>query len=102
MKATIWTFVFVFGLSAAVPGLWACSGLGPGKHMGVVRTSDSIKGVLVIIDAESQRPIRFLTSGELLRKVHTDDTVIVTFTSQEDQLIADEIVVHIARTNPMS
>lgn len=102
VRAMIWTFVFVFGLLAAAPSVWACSNMGPGKHMGVVRTSDPVKGVLVIIDAESQRPIQFATSGELLRKVQTDDTVIVTFTTQEDQLIAKKIVVHLAKRNPVS
>ncbi|HIE65458.1 MAG: hypothetical protein ABGX83_01135 [Nitrospira sp.] len=102
VRAMIWTLVFVFGLLAAAPSAWTCSSMGPGKHMGVVRTSDPLKGVLVIIDAESQHPIHFLTSGELLRKVHADDTVIVTFTTHEDQLIAKEIVVHLAKRNPMS
>jgi hypothetical protein len=102
IRAMGWTFVFVFGLLAAAPIAWACSNMGPGKHVGVVKTSDSVKGVLVIIDAESQKPIRFLTASELLRKVQADDTVIVTFTTREDQLIAKEIVVHLAKRNPVS
>lgn len=102
MRSMIWTFVFVFGFLATAPVTWACSNLGPGKHVGVVRLTDPANGVLVIIDAESRRPIRFLTSGELLRKVHADDTVIVTFTTQENQFIANEIVVHLAKMNSMS
>lgn len=102
IRAMVWVFVFVFGFLAAAPFTWACSNMGPGKHMGVVRSSDPVNGVLVIIDAESRRPIRFLSSGELLRKVHADDTVIVTFTTQKDRLIAKEIVVHLSKMNAVS
>ncbi len=102
MRSMVWTFVFVFGLLAAAPIAWACLNMGPGKHVGVVTKSDQVNGLLVIIDAESQKPIRFLSSGELLRKVNTDDTVIVTFTTHKDQLVAKEVVVHLAKRNPVS
>lgn len=101
-RTAIWTFVFTTVLMSVAPTAWSCSNMGPGKHVGVVTTSDPGNGILVITDAETRKPIRFVSSGELLRQVDTDDTVIVTFTTHEGQLIAKEIVVHLSRTNPVS
>ncbi len=94
MKCVVWIIAVLFGASSGSALSLACSNLGAGKHMGVVRMIDPIKGALSIIDAETRRPITFVTGENSLKSVHVNDTVVITFERDKDQLIAKEIVVH--------
>ncbi|MFQ5779574.1 MAG: hypothetical protein ACE5HN_02155 [Nitrospiria bacterium] len=96
-----WVIIIALGIFAAAPISWACSNLGPGKHMGVIRSIDPIGGVLVLIDAETRKPIRFLTSDDLLKTVKVNDTVVVVFKNEKGRLVARDIVVHLGETGSL-
>jgi len=88
-------FVALLGLSVERSQVLACSNLGPGKHMGVVKMIDPIQGVFSIVDAETRRSVRFETEEKLLKTIHVDDTIVVRYLKTEKgPFIAKEIVVH--------
>ncbi|MFQ5587469.1 MAG: hypothetical protein ACE5F7_01400 [Nitrospiria bacterium] len=91
-----WGIIFaVFStLVLGVDPASACSSLGSEKHMGVVKFVDPGKGTMSLIDAETQKVLTFVSKKDLLKKVHMNDTIVVTFEKKDTQLIAKAIVVH--------
>ncbi len=81
---------FVLSTGAAV---WACSNMGPDKHVGMVKAIDLKEGVLTLIDAETGKPLQFATSASLLKGVKVQDKAVVTFKSEGERLVAKELVV---------
>jgi len=82
------------GISVGAAGFgWACSSMGPDKHMGVVKTVGPAEGALVIIDAETGKPIQFTASSKLLEGVRVNDKAVVTFKMEGDRLLAEKIEV---------
>ncbi|TAJ99979.1 MAG: hypothetical protein EPO39_16165 [Candidatus Manganitrophaceae bacterium] len=81
-------------ISAAGAGLgWACSSMGPDKHVGVVQAINTPEGALVLVDAETGKPIRFIASAKVLEGVKVHDKAVVTFKTEGDRLLAKEIVI---------
>lgn len=81
-------------ISMGAVGLgWACSSMGPDKHMGVVQAVGTPEGAFVIVDAETGKPIEFIASAKLLEGVKVNDKAVVTFKMEGDQLLAKEIAV---------
>jgi hypothetical protein len=79
-------------ISVAATGLgWACSSMGPDKHMGVVKSIDTPVGAFVIVDAETGKPIQFAASAKLLEGVKVNDKAVVTFKMEGDRLLAEKI-----------
>lgn len=72
---------------------WACSSMGPDKHMGVVKAVGTPEGALVIVDAETGKPIQFIAPAKLLEGVKVNDKAVVTFKKEGDRLLAKEILV---------
>ena len=88
-------FIVLFGVSIGSNLVSACSNLGPGKHMGVVKMIDSVKGAFTLVDAETRRPVRFMIGEDLLKTVKINDTIVVTYhQTEKGQFVAKEIVVH--------
>ena len=87
-------FVVLVSVGAGISLVSACANLGPGKHMGVVKMIDPIKGVFTLVDAETRRSIRFRINDDLLKKVKISNTIVVTYQAGKDGLVAKEIVVH--------
>lgn len=78
---------------AATAGLsWACSSMGPDKHMGVVKAITS-EGAFTIVDAETGKPIQFVASTKLLEEVKVNDKAVVTFKMDGERLLAEKIEV---------
>ena len=71
--------------------LSACSSMGPGKHVGVVQAVQIDKGILMLIDAETGKPIAFSASPELLQKTRAQEKVIMTFKTEGARLVAQNI-----------
>lgn len=81
-------------ISAATAGLsWACSSMGPDKHMGVVKAIGTPEGAFTIVDAETGKPIQFVASAKLLEGVKVDDKAVVTFKLDGERLLAEKIEV---------
>jgi hypothetical protein len=57
----------------------ACDGLGENMHMGSIVSIDRGGNTFVILDAQSQKPIRFTASREALAPFAVDDKVEVTY-----------------------
>ncbi len=73
------------------PPLWACSQMGPNKHVGIVQKVDLKTGVFTIIDAETGKPLTFRAASRLLEALRSDSRVLITFKMVGDQLTAEEI-----------
>lgn len=81
-------------ISVGSAGLgWACSSMGPDKHVGIVKAVGTPEGALVIVDAETGKPIQFIASAKLLEGVKVNDKAVVTFKMEGDRLLAEKIVV---------
>ncbi len=81
-------------ISIGTAGLsWACSSMGPDKHMGLVKAIGTSEGAFTIVDAETGKPIQFVASAKLLEGVKVNDKAVVTFKMDGDRLLAKEIVV---------
>ncbi|MFQ5543693.1 MAG: hypothetical protein ACE5FY_05010 [Nitrospiria bacterium] len=94
IRSTIGIVTVFFVLFGVIGFTMACSNLGNGKHMGIVKIIDPIKGILTIVDAETRQAIPFITKDNLLKTVHVNDTVVITFEKNEGHLISKSIVVH--------
>ncbi len=93
IKMVITIFAVLFGISTSIVPVLACSNLGPGKHLGIVRIVDATQGTLTIIDAETRKAIRFVISEDLLKRVQPNDKVVITFKSEKDQFIIQDIAI---------
>lgn len=61
------TIVIAFGaLMFAASSVWACSSLGPNKHIGTVMSIDEAKNTFTLLDAQSNAPITFLANAAIL------------------------------------
>lgn len=72
---------------------WACSSMGPDKHIGVVKAIGTPEGAFTIVDAETGKPIQFIASSKLLEGVKINDKAVVTFKMDGERLLAEKIVV---------
>lgn len=57
----------------------ACDSLGENMHMGSIVSIDRGTNTFVILDAESQKPIRFISSAETLKPLVIDEMVEVSY-----------------------
>lgn len=70
----------------------ACSAAGPNKHVGPITSIDSKGGFFTILDAQTQQPISFTASKEILDKAaKTKGTVTVNFKDDKGKLTAKDI-----------
>ena len=69
----------------------ACSSMGPDKHVGLVKEVQIDKGILMLIDAETGKPIAFVASPEILQKARAQEKAIVTFKMDGTKLVAQKI-----------
>ena len=89
---TVLILALFLALSTGV-GVWACSNMGPNKHVGMVKAIDLKEGVLTLIDAETGKPLQFATSASLLKEVKVNDKAVVTFKSEGERLVAKELLI---------
>ena len=45
---------------------WACDGAGPSTHIGTVKSVDASSMTFTIIDAQTNMPIKFVASNEII------------------------------------
>ncbi len=76
---------------AGVGSSWACSSMGPDKHVGIVKAVNTPEGALVLVDAETGKPVQFIAPAKLLEGVKVNDKAIVTFKMDGERLVAKEI-----------
>ncbi len=72
---------------------WACSNMGPDKHVGMVKAIDTKEGTLTLIDAETGKPLQFATSASLLKGVKVNDKAVVTFKSEGEHLVTKDLLI---------
>lgn len=73
---------------------WACSGMGPDTHVGLVTGVDTQGGTFTILDAETRQPITFSASSEVLERVSkTKLQIKVTYEKKGGELVAADVVI---------
>lgn len=93
-KRSAAALILAVALALSTGGVvWACSNMGPDKHVGMVKAIDTKEGTLTLIDAETGKPLQFATSASLLKGVKVNDKAVVTFKSEGAHLITKELVV---------
>ena len=45
---------------------WACDGAGPSTHVGMIHSVDAGSKTFTIIDAQTQKPIKFTANNEII------------------------------------
>lgn len=45
---------------------WACDGAGPSTHVGIIHSVDAGDKTFTIIDAQTQKPIKFTANNEII------------------------------------
>lgn len=80
-------------LAMAATPVFACSMAGPGNHVGKQVTAVDVEaGTFTIVDVESNGPIEFNASKELLNKVSEGPgPVLVSFEDHDGKLVATDI-----------
>lgn len=88
-------FIPVLLMSAALgftSGAWACDGAGHNKHVGNVTKVDAKAGTFTILDMETNAPITFKASKEVLNEAsNAKGQVVVGYEKSGDLLQAKEI-----------
>lgn len=79
--------------TAGIRSSWACSSMGPDKHLGVVKAINTPEGALVLVDAETGKPIQFIAPAKLLEGIKVNDKAVVTFKMEGEKLLAKEIAI---------
>jgi hypothetical protein len=78
MKAL--TLLISAGMLLAAGSALACDQMGPNVHMGNVVSIDRANASFVILDAQTQQPIRFVAaSTATLEYLHVNDAVKVNY-----------------------
>ena len=68
------------GLLAATGPVLSCDQMGPNMHMGSVVSIDRANAAFVILDAQTQQPIRFVVASKnTLDALHVNDAVKVNY-----------------------
>ena len=70
---------------------WSCSMAGPNTHIGVVTDVNASANTFTIMDAETQHPITFVTTPELLKGIRKNQQLTVTFQKTGKNLTAKTI-----------
>lgn len=81
MRYAIYAALAAVSIGAAP--VFACDSLGDNQHMGKIVSIDHPGNTFVILDAESQKPIRFIASKPLLIPLAVDDMVQVGYETIE-------------------
>jgi hypothetical protein len=74
----------------ATPGL-ACKSAGENKHVGQVTAIDAKAGSFTIRDAETQSPITFVASADILKSISADKRIMVSYKEENGKLVAVEV-----------
>jgi hypothetical protein len=93
---TVKQFLFICLLatsfSIASTSGWACSVAGPGKHIGQVTNVDDQAGTVTLLDAETNEPIVFIASSDILKEVHAaSGQVMISYEERDGKLIAKNV-----------
>ena len=75
----------------SAPSASACDAAGPNTHVGAVTAIDLTRKTLTLKDADTTRPIVFVTTTEQLKGVKIADAVAVTYVAEGKQLRATSI-----------
>ena len=87
ITVTALSALMVFAVSPA----WSCSMAGPNTHIGVVTDVNANANTFTMIDAETQHPITFVTTPELLKGISKNQQITVTFQKTGKNLTAKTI-----------
>ncbi len=90
MKKLITAALSLLVVFAANP-VWSCSMAGPNTHIGVVTDINASAHTFTLIDAETQHPITFVTTAELLKGISKNQQITVTFQKTGKNLTAKTI-----------
>jgi hypothetical protein len=90
-KVLIPVLASVILMTASATG-WACKMAGDHKHVGVVTNVDQVAGTFTIRDAETNKPIVFSASREMLSNAkHAQGQVMVSYENRAKQLVAVDL-----------
>ncbi len=71
---------------------WACSAVGPNKHVGMLLNIDKPGQSFTVLDAETNRPITFLADEALLtRLTGAKGQILVDFEAEGSKLRATSV-----------
>ncbi len=91
MMKKILLIVVMYSL-VSYQAVFACSGAGDNKHIGMVISIDEQTKTFTIMDMELRKPITFSAVADILGKVaNATSTIAVTYEEKDGQLIAIEI-----------
>ena len=91
MKKLITVAVLSAFIALAASPVWACSMAGPNTHIGVITDVNTRANTFTMMDAETQHPITFVTTPELLKGISKNQQVTVTFQKTGKNLTAKTI-----------
>jgi hypothetical protein len=84
IKATVLSAVVALPMGAL-----ACEGMGPNVHVGNVVSIDAKKNTFTIKDAQSQSPVTFTASQDIINALHNMTGVVrVNYAKDDTQLKA--------------
>ena len=88
-KARFVKAAVLMGASLLPLGAFACEGMGPNVHVGNVVSVDAKKHTFTIKDAQSQSPVTFVASDDIITALHDMSGMVrVNYTKSEEQLKA--------------
>jgi hypothetical protein len=91
MRAMMFLLVLAGLVFVSAPSASACDAAGPNAHVGAVTAIDPTRKTFTLKDAETTRPIVFVTTTEQLKGVKVEDEVAVTYVAEGKQLRATAI-----------
>lgn len=91
MKKLITAAALSLVVAFAASPVWSCSMAGPNTHIGVVTDVNASANTFTMIDAETQHPITFVTTPELLKGIGKNQRITVTFQKTGKNLTAKTI-----------
>ncbi|MCI0505040.1 MAG: hypothetical protein L0Z73_02920 [Gammaproteobacteria bacterium] len=84
-KQSIIKSILATSLLIAPLATWACDAAGPSTHIGTVQSVDASTKTFTIIDAQTQMPIKFAASNEIIDGLKdAKGSVMVNFEKMED------------------
>ncbi|MDH5229981.1 MAG: hypothetical protein OEZ58_00510 [Gammaproteobacteria bacterium] len=82
MKNLVNSILFI-SLTALSASAFACGGEASGKHMGNITNINTAKSTFTILDAETQSPITFKATSDVMSGLKNNSRVMVNYEEDE-------------------
>jgi len=92
VKQIVFICLLTTSLAITSTAGWACSAAGPGKHIGHVTNIDDQAGTVTLQDAETNEPIVFVASSDILKEVRSaSGQIMISYEERDGKLIAKNV-----------